>query len=421
MKKTVRIISIITSLSVIILSLASCSNQNTNDNTAIVLSDKNVELLEIGETYTITATVRTDSSNPPEVTWSSSDVNVATCVDGVITVVGYGVCVIRASCGNISSACTVNVPNPNPKLTLSEKSMSFDALGTTKTLTAISETGADISPRVIWKSSNERIATCTNGVIKSVGYGVCTVTAFLNNESRSCIIEITDPDAPKVSINLEANGGESSGREYKKLNLSENEEHWLTATVFPQDSTIKWISSDEGVATCENGKITAKKSGVCLIIAISDNGATDYVHLTVGGYVDPQPDESKLIFGFPDVGKALKYVDKDTGQISSISVITSYTIIAEPFEMFPDRMLITLQLHCVKVYDVAGEGGVTPTHITTEMYREDDIYCEQRTFKEVARSVGDAFTLNYEPQFTIQQSSEGPRIFYMTFSEFTEL
>ena len=420
MKKLTNIISIIMSLS-IILSLVSCSEPNNTNNTAIILSDKNVELSEIGETYTVTATVRSDSSEPPVVVWSSSDESVATCVDGVITAVGYGVCVIRASCSSISSACTVNIPNPNPKLTLSETVLSFDSLGAAKTVTAISETGADISPKVIWKSSNEKIATCSNGVIKSIGYGVCTVTAFLNNESRSCIVEILDPDTPSVSINLTPTGAENTDREYKKLKLSENEELLLTATASPGDSAVKWISSDESVATCDDGKITAKKSGVCVIIAISDKGATDYVHLTVGSYTDPKPDENKLLFGFPDVGKALKYIDKDTGQISSISVITSYTIVAEPYERFNDRMLITLQLHCVKVYDIAGEGGVTPSHITTDMYREDDIYCEQHTFKEVARSVGDTFTVKYEPQFTIQESAEGPRVFYMTFAEFTEL
>lgn len=414
-----RLISAIIALSVM-FSLLSCNDSNSNTS-AIILSEKNIKISELGETHKILATVRSDAANPPQIVWSSSDESVATCVDGVITAVGYGTCVIRASCGDISSACTVNIPNPNPKLTLSESLLTLYSLDSVKTIAAISEIGADISPTVKWHSSNEKIATCTNGVIRPVNYGICTVTAFLNNEQQSCIVEIIDPDAPSISIDLEKNGAQDTDRAYKKLNLSEGEELSLNATVSPEDSTVIWMSSDESIASCIDGKIVANKSGACVIIATSSKGTFDYVYLTVENYSSPKPDEAKLIFDFPDVGKALKYIDKSTGRISSVSVITSYNITAEPYEKIPDSMLITLELHCVKIYDIAGEGGVTPVHITTDMYRDDDVFCEQRIFKEVMRCVGDSFTVKYTPQFTIQESSDGPRIFNMTFAEYTEL
>ena len=419
MRKILRLVSTILVLSVV-FSLLSCSDTNTN-NTTITLSEKNIEILELGDTYKIDFTVRSDSTDLPPLIWSSSNESIATCDNGVITAVGYGVCVIRASCGNVSAACTVSIPNPNPKLTLSESIITLYALDAVRTVTAISENGADISPAVIWKSSNEKIATCTNGAIKPVSYGVCTITAFLNTEYRSCIVEIIDPDAPSVSINLENNGAQDTDRAYKKISLAEGEELLISAAASPQDSTVSWMSSDESIATCADGKITAKKSGACVIIAMSSKGAVDYVHLTVGDYSNPKPDESKLIFEFPDIGKALKYVDKITGRVSSISVITSYTITAEPYENFPDRMLMTLTFNCVKIYEIAGENGATPVLVTTDMYREDDVFCEQRAFKEVSRYIGESFTISYEPQFTIQESTEGPRVFYMTFAEYTEL
>ena len=414
MKIALRIISIIISFS-IIFSLVSCDEKT--DNTVIVLSQKNVELLEIGEQHTLTATLRSNTYDTSDLIWSSSDETVATCTDGVITAIGYGVCVIRASCGDVSSACTVNIPNPNPKLTLSEAIITLNALNTSKTITAISENGQDISSKVIWKSSNEKIATCSNGAIKPISYGVCTITAFLGSESKECIVQITDPDLPRVSINTEQTDADS----FKKLTLSEGETLSLTATSSPVGSAVKWISSDESIATCANGNVTAKRSGACLIIATNDKGASDYVYLTVGDFSLPKPDESKLLFDFPDVGAKIKYVDKLTGQISSISVVTSYSLTAETYENFDDRMLITLELYCVKVYDIAGTGGATPAYISTEMYRENDTFCEQRTFKEISCSVGDAFVIKYEPQFTIQYSEDGPRVFYMVFNEFVEI
>ncbi len=419
MKKILRLVSFFIVLSVI-FSLLSCSGSNTS-NTAIILSEKSIEISELGATYKIEAAVSSNTTDLPPLVWSSSDESIATCKDGVVTAIGYGVCVVRASCGDASSACTVNIPNPNPKLTLSDSILTLYALDSVRTVTAISETGADISSKAMWKSSNEKIATCVKGAIKPISYGVCTITAFINNEHQSCIVEIINPDAPSVSIDLEKNGASDSRRAYKTLKLEEGEEFSTSATVTPADSTVKWLSSDESVAVCVDGKIIAKQSGACVIIAVSNRGASDYIHLTVGSYSDPKPNEAKLIFGFPDVGKELRYVDRDTGRVSSISVITSYSLTAEPYEKFPDRMLITLELHCVKVYDIAGVSGVTPAHVTTNMYREGDVFCEERTFKEVSCNVGESFTVKYEPQFTIQESAAGPRSFYMTFAEYTEL
>lgn len=61
--------------------------------------------------YTVTPSDTTDS-----ITWASSNTNVVTVSEGVLTVVGVGSCTITATCGSFSATATVTVSitaNPN--------------------------------------------------------------------------------------------------------------------------------------------------------------------------------------------------------------------------------------------------------------------------------------------------------------------
>ncbi len=68
------------------------------------------------------------------------------------------------------------------------------------------------------------------------------------------------------------------------LSLKEGETASVLATVFPENTTDKavtWSSSDLKVATCTNGKIVAKKAGVCVISVTTHNGKTAECAVTV--------------------------------------------------------------------------------------------------------------------------------------------
>ena len=57
----------------------------------------------------------------------------------------------------------------------------------------------------------------------------------------------------------------------------------ITAVIEPSDAvqTLTWTSSDEGVATVENGLITANETGSATIAATTVNGITAEVSVTV--------------------------------------------------------------------------------------------------------------------------------------------
>ena len=55
--------------------------------------------------------------------------------------------------------------------------------------------GSPVLVDVSWSSSNNTVATVTNGMVKAVGGGSCTVTATLGSLTANCTVTVIDPDA----------------------------------------------------------------------------------------------------------------------------------------------------------------------------------------------------------------------------------
>ncbi len=78
--------------------------------------DVNAKGLRVGETLTLTATVTPDNATDKTIIWSSSNANVATVKDGVVTAVGAGTATITATSkmvSTISDKCIVTVTDPD--------------------------------------------------------------------------------------------------------------------------------------------------------------------------------------------------------------------------------------------------------------------------------------------------------------------
>ena len=109
------------------------------------------------------------------------------------------------------------------------------------------------TPGVKWYSCNPKIATVTNGVVKTVGYGYVTISAYTNTGSATCLVHVTDP--PSASVKL----SNTSNTIYTGYQLA------ITATSL---SPVTWTSSNNSVATVDsNGVVTAKAVGHAVITA----------------------------------------------------------------------------------------------------------------------------------------------------------
>ena len=79
--------------------------------TSVAVSPTSLNL-EVGQTGTLTATVKPDDATNKTVTWTTSNDKVATVVNGVVTAVGKGTATITAAADGKTATCTVTVKVP---------------------------------------------------------------------------------------------------------------------------------------------------------------------------------------------------------------------------------------------------------------------------------------------------------------------
>ena len=131
--------------------------------------------LNKGQEKQLTATVTPSNASEPEVTWTSSDTNVAT-VDpnGKVTAVGRGEATITVSTGNGKTATvTVTVKDPATKATFNPTVLELK-VGETKPVAVTFDTTDTVAS---WTSSNPAVVTVDEtGNATAVSSGVTTIT-----------------------------------------------------------------------------------------------------------------------------------------------------------------------------------------------------------------------------------------------------
>ncbi len=238
-------------------------------NTEAVTIDKTSLSLAIGETATLTATVKPDNATDKSVVWTSSDESVAKVANGKVTAIKSGKATITASCGGKTAECVVTVTVPSESVTLDKTTLSL-AVGETAQLTATVKPDNATDKNVVWTSSDESVAKVTNGKVTAIKSGNATITASCGGKTAECAVTVI---VPVSSVILDKT----------VLSLSVGETATLTATVTPDnasDKVVVWTSSVGTVAKVVNGQVTALKSGTTTITA-KCGGKAAYCVVTV--------------------------------------------------------------------------------------------------------------------------------------------
>ncbi|MBR3450241.1 MAG: Ig-like domain-containing protein [Bacteroidales bacterium] len=253
---------------------ASCQVTVTMPVSSVTL-DKEAITIYIGESTKLTATVLPENATDKTVTWTSSNELVADLSgDGTIHALSAGTCTITATAGGKSASCQVTVLTPVSRVTVAPASCQV-FIDSTVTLVATVFPADAHDKTVTWSSSDETIATVTQGgVVSTHALGNCTITASAGGKSATCQVTVI-PRVVITGITLEP----------KELEVYVGEVHNLNATITPEDATDKtivWTTSDDAVVTVNaQGVVTPTGEGSGYVVASTVNGLTDTAYFTV--------------------------------------------------------------------------------------------------------------------------------------------
>lgn len=157
---------------------------------SVELNKETGELI-VGETLQLTAVVNPADATDKTLVWSSSDDNVATVVDGLVTAVAEGTADITVTCGDKSDVChiTVNII-PVESITLSASSATLKE-GDTYELTAVVTPSNATYKDVEWTSDNEAVATVdASGMVTAVAEGTAVIKASSGSVYAECTVTV---------------------------------------------------------------------------------------------------------------------------------------------------------------------------------------------------------------------------------------
>ncbi len=315
---------------------ASATVAVTETEDAYVVLDKTSIDMKVDDTAVLTATVLPESVENKAVTWSSSDSSVVKVENGKLTALSAGTATITATAvdNGAIAECTVNVkkkPNPdedfmftadnptaysgkilefniyvknNPGIAgatfdvhfnkehLTPKKVAMNHAGFSTCVTNLTEpginlAGVDTISVVLGNSGNIDIS----GKILTLVFDVKKTEVDIQSLFTINNFNVTNADGETFEI-PDVNGVISilSNVPVEKVELDKTstdiiigESETLTATVLPENATNKnvtWSSSDESVATVENGVITTHKVGTATIKVTTVDGG-HYAECTV--------------------------------------------------------------------------------------------------------------------------------------------
>lgn len=204
-------------------------------------------------------------------------------VKGIVVDARYGLADVSNFFNAIQTPDSIQV-NPEPHtdvpvtgVTLVPATGTID-VGATLSLTASVAPADATNKNVTYSTSDDAIATVTSeGVVSGVGAGTATITVTTEDGGFTATSEVT------VSAATVAVTGVTVSPESDSIQVSET--LTLTATVAPADATNKtvtWSSSDDSIATVEDGVVTGVAAGTATITATTQDGNfTDTCEVTV--------------------------------------------------------------------------------------------------------------------------------------------
>ena len=166
---------------------------------------------------------------------------------------------------------------PATSITLNASSQNL-ITGESFTLTATVEP-AKTTDTVVWSSSNEAVATVSDGTVTAAKAGTTEITATAGNVKATCTVTVSDPVYKVTDIKLTAAPSRRIAAG-KKVKLKAS-----IATSNATDKSVTWTSSNKQVATVNaKGLVTFKKNAggkKVTITATAKDGSKKFAKITL--------------------------------------------------------------------------------------------------------------------------------------------
>ncbi|MDO5105006.1 Ig-like domain-containing protein [Capnocytophaga sp.] len=243
--------------------------KSTNGKTAkceVTVTPKVIEVSEISLTKTtltltegtfekLAVTILPADATDKNLTWTSSNTEVATVQNGIVTALKAGTATITAQSSNGKAAkceLTVNQKVINVEGIILTESEVVLKKGGTKDLLAILVPENATNKNITWSSNKTSVATVTNGRITAVGAGEAVITATTEDgkHSTSCKVTVKE-DTPKFQFSKDVaitlNGEDILASE--QVISNNNSLTVLLTNVKAEDANkVRWIvEGDEGI------------------------------------------------------------------------------------------------------------------------------------------------------------------------------
>ena len=253
-----------------------------------------------GESVTLSCVLTPDDATYKDVVWTSSNESVATVSDGLITAVnGYGYSMVQVAPVAIFSGSGIN---DNVKVIVSNEMKPATAVTITSSAEEVyageqiqlsaAITPSDATYRTVkWTSSNEEVATIdAAGTVTAKEYKdpkvkvVFTASTLdgsgVTAQKEILVRQIVQPQEVTIDQKFSVEKGYFCAINERTLTLP--------ITTVPAESTvslIEWTSSDETIATVDNGVVTFNTQGnfgdVTITATCPETGNSSEIHLNL--------------------------------------------------------------------------------------------------------------------------------------------
>lgn len=158
--------------------------------------DKTDATVKVGETLRLKADVLPDDADDKGVVWYSYDNNIASVSsDGVVTGVKAGTTKVFAAthANNIKVGCDITVLQPATGVTIDQTNISFANIGESIQLSASVLPEDASNKKVVWESSDTKVAIVSNGKTVCTGFGTAVISVVTEDGGfmATCMINAT--------------------------------------------------------------------------------------------------------------------------------------------------------------------------------------------------------------------------------------